>query len=92
MTPWDLINRGCELARPNPIILLGIYEMSGGNPCRECNCKQRCSAWREISATALRAPIRDNQQRCAKCNSLLNPVKVQRRGGKCACGHPAIGA
>lgn len=81
-----LREHGCELTKGLDL-LSQIYAMSRGNPCNGCNCKDTCPAWAEMKPQALTAPARFvNQSLCPKCRSPLNPVKVQRRGGKCACG------
>ena len=87
---WFFEN-GCELQRPSPNMLLFVYRQSQGQPCRECNCKDTCPAWPKAKRgpsffAAVEARAVDTRERCPKCRSLLNPVKVQRRGGKCACG------
>jgi hypothetical protein len=90
---WFFEN-GCELQRPAAGMLSAIYLASYGQPCRECNCKDTCPAWPKVQRgpaffAAVEARAVDTRPRCRKCQSLLNPVKVKRRGGKCACGEPS---
>lgn len=87
------IQHGCELASPNLALFLeGVYALSGGQPCKECNCKDTCPAWPILQGQAAKAtrPV-TSQRLCPKCRSPLNLQKVQRRGGKCACGQPITG-
>lgn len=79
-----LIDNGCELAKPSVGVLLGIYDRTNGEPCKDCACKQTCPAYPKLTAVK-------SHGLCSKCRSLLNPVKVARRGGKCACGHQVAG-
>lgn len=85
------IENGCELQRPAVAMLAMIYTSTHGEPCRGCNCKSTCPAWPKVQAgmplsATVQARRADTRPRCHKCQSLLNPVKVQRRGGRCACG------
>lgn len=59
-----LIDNGCELQKPNIEILEGIYEISGGEPCKECNCKRTCPAWAEmeLETSAAKILVRTNAQ------------------------------
>lgn len=83
------VDNGCELTAPSIQIFYGVYALSGGNPCHGCNCKSTCPAWPKLNVKPSgMSPARlDTRPRCGNCGSLLNPTKVQRRGGKCACGH-----
>lgn len=83
------VENGCELAQGTLGIdlFVGIYHLSHGKPCDGCNCKATCPAWPK-----LKQPVRTvvSGPRCPKCHSLLNMVKVARRGGKCACGEKIV--
>ena len=82
-----LIEHGCELTTPSVGLFLAVFKASHGDPCNGCNCKDTCPAWREINSHPATPQTRqDNRQRCPQCRSLLNPAKVARRGGRCACG------
>lgn len=84
MTIDWFIENGCELVHPDIKLLYAIYELENGQPCNGCNCKQTCPAYPKL----LSVNKYDSELlRCPKCNSLLNPVKVQRRNGLCACGY-----
>lgn len=81
-----LVDHGCELTRPNIDIFMAVFRLSGGNPCIGCNCKDTCPAWRDMNDRDMKRVDTGGRRRCDVCRSLLNPVKVARRGGKCACG------
>jgi hypothetical protein len=74
------VDNGCELVKPNIEVFFGVYSLSNGQPCRGCNCKDTCPAWPKVNET----PTASNPtgHRCPRCQSPLNMVKVQRRGGK----------
>jgi len=78
-----LRENGCELNSPDPRMLELIYTSTGGNPCNGCNCKPTCPAWPKIRASRLGSVL---PGLCPKCRSPLNMKKVEKRGGKCACG------
>lgn len=82
-----LLSNGCELAKPDPQMLIAIHALSHGNPCRECNCKDTCPAWKKI-ASGSQTPVRHGSGNpvCPRCHSPVNLEKAKRRGGKCACG------
>lgn len=87
-----LEQNGCELTRPDPRMLMLVYQMSNGNPCRECNCKSTCPAWKLLQSNA-GIPIRhgSGHPRCPKCQSPVNLDKAKRlRGGKCVCGQQMV--
>lgn len=83
---WFIAN-GCELVRPDVRLFFAVFAMSNGDPCRQCNCKATCPAWRILSTGAAR-PARHGSGNplCPQCRSPLNMAKVAKRGGKCACG------
>ena len=87
-----LIDNGCELTKPDIRMFMAIYEMSHGNPCRECNCKSTCPAWKKMQSGS-QTPRRHGSGNpvCPTCSSPMNMEKVRKRGGKCACG-AVIGA
>lgn len=78
---WFLEN-GCELGR----MVIPIYHIENSDPCRRCNCKDTCPAWPKLPMAISPIGVRSGGPRCPKCQSLLNMVKVIRRGGKCSCG------
>lgn len=81
------IDNGCELVSPSLEIFLGVMRLSNGNPCRECNCKDTCPAWPKIAAEQnVKTPRASSATLCSQCRSPLNMAKVERRGGRCACG------
>lgn len=82
------IENGCELTKPSMATFIAVFTLSHGEPCNGCNCKDTCSAWPKLQYPASRvgSASLDIRPRCRKCGSLLNMVKVERRGGKCSCG------
>lgn len=85
-----LVQNGCELQRPSIQLFAAVYAASAGNPCNGCNCKQTCPAWKkiqgEVRVVTSKPKSHPDQPVCPKCQSPLNMKKVERRGGKCACG------
>ena len=84
---WFFEN-GCELQAPNPLMLMltHIYIMTLGYPCDGCHCKPTCPAWKVMNRPEARRDPHAGREKCPKCHSPLNMKKVERRGGKCACG------
>lgn len=82
------IDHGCELTKPDiRIFFFGVFGLSQGKPCNGCNCKDTCPAWPLFRADVnVPSNVKPGQQVCWQCNSPLNMTKVERRGGKCACG------
>jgi len=84
---------GCELTRPDIRIFFAVFQMSNGNPCRECNCKSTCPAWAKMQSGASVQPTRHGSGHplCPKCKSPVNLDKAKRlRGGKCVCGQVMV--
>ena len=83
------VENGCKLQQPMAVLAF-VFESTRGRPCDGCNCKATCPAWPKLQGTEpakpLSAPIGLGLPRCEKCRSPLNMSKVQRRGGRCACG------
>ncbi len=42
------LNKGCELANPEPAVLIDIYDQSGGDPCNGCGCISGCELYRKL--------------------------------------------
>ncbi len=78
------IKNGCELTKPDLEIFVGVFGLANGNPCNGCNCKDTCPAWPLLRAQSQSGP--SDRPLCPQCKSPLNMAKVERRGGKCACG------
>ena len=38
----DYLQSDCDLLKPSPVILMSIYDMSGGDPCRDCASRNEC--------------------------------------------------
>lgn len=81
MTLQWLLDNGCELQRPNRLMLLTVFEATNGNPCKDCHCKDTCPAWATMRTPVGRMNFQVNGvvQRCLKCQSPVNKAKAVRR-------------
>ena len=39
----DYLLSDCKLAQPSPIVLMEIYRMTNGDPCKDCGYAPKCS-------------------------------------------------
>jgi len=82
------INNGCELQRPSMGTFVLVYQKSGGDPCRECNCKDTCKAWPLINhptsklQPASSAKVETNADIAARLGISKRQVAKLRKAGK----------
>lgn len=52
LKPEWFSENGCELATPSFQMLVAIFDVERGEPCRRCNCKETCQAWPKVQELA----------------------------------------
>ena len=74
----DYMLSDCDLLKPSPVILMSIYDMSGGDPCRDCASINNCiTRERLIEKANKRTSVKANVETNAEIDNRLGLSKRQ---------------
>jgi len=82
----DYLRSDCDLLKPSPVILMAIYDMSGGDPCRDCASRNYCITRKRLiekanNKTSVKANVETNAEIANRMGLSKRQVSKMRKRG-----------